>query len=497
MNVFVWLYSLLFTHPIWKFLVSVSILILSLMTIIAFSAGWFRRRGLDPRTAVAHLDDYPMVTVVMCCKGIHESSLSNFKRNLGMAYPGPVEFVFVVEAATDPGYTCAQQAIAETVFTNDNRRASVVVAGLSYHNAQKIHNMLYGVVSSDPDSQYVLFADDDVFLYPGLLEELIDPLVRESAHVLVSGGYEFIAPPPGSCIANYCLFSYRMHNLWSFITDRPILCWGGCWMAPLWVFRQNFSHLVDCYLDGGYSDDTIMSCIAQENGYVCAHPYRAIFPNKVSKETPFNKYWEFLKRQFFVTDTYSTPFNRSVVHSLAFLICSSVWLLAFWILFVPYAGFLGILATLTGGSFEWSYVPMMSLVTIGLWVLFLRANQFSVDSMVEVSNSVRPPDQQMECKLNPFKMAVGLCVHIFLMPVAVVVIMLSKYIVWAGVRYYKQGGKIWKVERTDANGNQVTELASASIARTLRDPRLRSLVSGRDLGATFEEEVATLEEEVA
>jgi hypothetical protein len=114
---------------------------------------------------------------------------------------------------------------------------------------------------------------------------------------------------------NPCLLTYRLHNLWSFITDRPILCWGGCWIALLSIFRSNFGNLVDCCLDGGYSDGTIVSCIAQANGFVCAHPPMAIFPNACDPRIPMHRYWDFVKRQFFVTDTYSTPYNRSVVHS--------------------------------------------------------------------------------------------------------------------------------------------------------------------------------------
>jgi hypothetical protein len=105
--------------------------------------------------------------------------------------------------------------------------------------------------------------------------------------------------------------------------------------------------------------------------------------------------------------------------------------------------------------------------------------------MVAVSNSVRPPEQQIECKLNKIKLAVGLTIHAMTMPIGVIKIMISEYIVWAGVRYYKKGGKIWKVERTDPNGNVRTELASSSIARTLRDIRFRELIR-RNLFAAAE-----------
>jgi hypothetical protein len=63
---------------------------------------------------------------------------------------------------------------------------------------------------------------------------------------------------------------------------------------------------------------------------------------------------------------------------------------------------------------------------------------------VAVSNSVRLPEQHLTCKMNKLKMAIGMCVHISLITIAVIVIMLSEYIVWADVRYHKKSGKYEK-----------------------------------------------------
>ncbi|OHT05619.1 Ceramide glucosyltransferase [Tritrichomonas foetus] len=474
------LFYALFSHPIWKFLTFISCFIIVVMTVLMIAMGCFRLKGLDPRTAINRLPQYPMISVIMCCKGTHSNSLSNFKRNLRMEYPGPAEFIFVVESIDDPAASCAQKAIDETVFPQQLRRTQIAVAGLSFHNAQKIHNMLIGVTYCSPESKYVLFADDDVFFYPGLMEELVYPLIKEPEKVLVSTGYEFIAPPSGSCIANYCLLTYRIHNLFSYITERPILCWGGCWMSPLWVFRENFAHVVDCYLDGGYSDDTIISCLAQQKGYVCAHPHRAIFPNNVDKNTPFAKYWDFLKRQFFVTDTYSTNYNKRVVHSLAYLICSTIWLLVIWISISPFMGILAIISCISNLSyFVWTPTAIFSTASFLLWIIFVYTIKYATNSMVQVSNSVRPPEQQITVRLNGIKVFIGLTVHAFLMPIAVLVIMFSKSIVWAGVRYYKENGKIVKVERKDSNGEVFTELFASSISRTLNMPGIKELIGGK------------------
>lgn len=479
MEIFADVIKTLFSHPIWNFLTFISCFSIFVLSILFTMMGCLRLRGLKPTSEENKLTEYPKVSVVMCCKGIHDQSKSNFIRNMKMQYPGPAEFIFVVESENDPAAACAREAIAETPFNpNLDRDATVVVAGLSYHNAQKIHNMLIGVTACSEDSEFVLFADDDVFFYPGLLEELVSPLVLESNKVLLSTGYEFIAPQPGASIWNYCMMTYRLHNLFSFITDRPILCWGGCWMAPLWIFRKNFAHLVDCYLDGGYSDDTIVSCLAQQKGYVCAHPYKAIFPSVPSKNLPFIKYWDFLTRQFFVTDTYSTNYNKRVVHSLAYLIITSIWLLVTWISISPIIGVLSILAYFTSTAFVWNYVSTFSTISFFMWFALTKSIKFATNAMNDVSNSTRTPDQQTNVKLSSLKIFIGLNTHCFFMPIAVIYILISKSIIWSGVKYYKENGKIWKVERKDENGNVVTELFASSISKVLTQTKIKQLLNG-------------------
>jgi hypothetical protein len=52
--------------------------------------------------------------------------------------------LFVMESESDPAVACARSAIDSTEFRSDDRSTKLVIAALSYHNAQKIHNMLSG-----------------------------------------------------------------------------------------------------------------------------------------------------------------------------------------------------------------------------------------------------------------------------------------------------------------------------------------------------------------
>jgi len=464
------LYTQLFSHSFWIFAFFISLLVLFIAASLVIAIGITRKGTLASSMPIPRLHETPMISVIMCCKGTHSESYNNFCRNLSMDYPGSVEFIFVVESATDAAKECAERAIAATEFREPLKRsAKIEIAGLSFHNAQKIHNMVHGVTCCDPNSEYVLFADDDVFFYPGLIDELLLPLVDEPDRVILSTGYEFIAPEHGASIANYCLLLYRMHNLFSFINDRPVLCWGGCWFAPIRLFKENFGNLVDCYLDGGYSDDTIISCIVQQKGFVCAHPYRATFPNQPDPNLPIKKYYEFMKRQMFVLDTYSTGYNKHVVHSLAFLICSSIWLMVIWGLLSPITGVLAIFSSFSS-NFVMNSQAIASILSLFVWAAFMISLKWSTNVMLKVSNSVRPPSQQVETEIVLWKLFLGVCIHIFLLPVALVSIMLNESIVWSGVTYSKKNGKIYKVERKLPDGTVLTDSFSNSISKAITKP---------------------------
>ena len=69
-----------------------------------------------------------------------------------------------------------------------NRFIRVEVAGLSFHNSQKIHNWLEGLAVAAPASKYVMCLDDDIKLYRDSLATLVssldeDPQARSALSV--------------------------------------------------------------------------------------------------------------------------------------------------------------------------------------------------------------------------------------------------------------------------------------------------------------------------
>ena len=97
----------------------------------------------------------------------------------------------------------------------------------------------------------------------------------------------------------------------------------------------------------------------------------------------------------------------------------------------------------------------------------------------DVTNSVRTPDQQVSPHFNPFKMYLGIFLHCMTLPMSILRGALEPNIVWSGIKYHIEDGKIHKVERQDADGNfTITDLPSISIARTLADPRIKEMLAG-------------------
>lgn len=453
------LFDIIFPGNFWTFAFIFGEIILTFFCSLLIAMIVTRRQGLDPATKITSLERYPMISVIFTLKGVHEDTETILKSKLKIKYPGKIEFIAVVESEEDPAYQLANDIFNNTTFEDETQRSTLVtVSGLTWHNSQKIHNILQGISMCSQESEYVLLTDDDVFLYPGIIEDLLYPLQKNPEKILLSGGYDYPVPPIGSTIHNYATIFYRMINYCSYITPTPILVWGGCQFGPLWVFRQNLSHIVDVYIDGGYSDDNLISMMVQENGYLCYQPRRAIFPTECPKDRSFHDFWDYICRQYFPLTLYATSFAKSMGYSLAFLICTSVWLMGVWGSIAPFAGIFAIFS-----HSPWCLKKTVSVAGIVVWFFVLLLMNAVMQTMLKVSNSLNE-SKKIYFHCNFLKLFIGSIEMIFLMPFSVIKVLFSNSIVWSGIRYYRQNGKIVAVERV-IDGKVVTKPATDSIAR--------------------------------
>jgi hypothetical protein len=62
--------------------------------------------------------------------------------------------------------------------------------------------------------------------------------------------------------------------------------------------------VLQVWRDGGYSDDLLTAGYCAAQGLVIAVPATAIFPQQLQQQYSLRQYWNYLRRQLFVLDTY-------------------------------------------------------------------------------------------------------------------------------------------------------------------------------------------------
>ncbi|KAM7512910.1 hypothetical protein LguiB_011785 [Lonicera macranthoides] len=225
----------------------------------------------------------PRVTVVMPLKGFGEHNLHNWRSQITSLYGGPLEFLFMVDSTEDPAYHAVSRLLADF---KDDVDAKIVVAGLSTTCSQKIHNQLVGVENMHKDTKYVLFLDDDVRLHPGSIGALTTEM-EKNPEIFIQTGYP-LDLPSGS-LGSYCIYEYHMMHADDFRNDRH--------------------GVVSELRDGGYSDDMTLAAIAGAHKRLITSPPVAVFPHPLASDLTFPRYWNYLRKQTFVLESYTTKVN--------------------------------------------------------------------------------------------------------------------------------------------------------------------------------------------
>ena len=243
----------------------------------------------------------PMVSLVLAVKGIRENSIENWRSQLSQVYHGRTEVLFCVENSKDPAYA----AIRSLLIQESTRDTSKIVeAGLTFHNAQKIHNLLAGIREVNEDSEFVLFVDDDVRLHPGSVSTLVESMENDP-RVFIATGYTMDLPAPSSPLASYALTSFRFPLLIGVHALRRFV-WGGCMMLRTRDLVNDKHGLITSWREGGYSDDMLCGGICFAKKLRIAIPHDALFTSSISASTTFANFRNYLHRQCFVLRTYNS-----------------------------------------------------------------------------------------------------------------------------------------------------------------------------------------------
>eukprot|EP00297_Palpitomonas_bilix_P005810 CAMPEP_0113882180 /NCGR_PEP_ID=MMETSP0780_2-20120614/8798_1 /TAXON_ID=652834 /ORGANISM="Palpitomonas bilix" /LENGTH=513 /DNA_ID=CAMNT_0000869139 /DNA_START=103 /DNA_END=1644 /DNA_ORIENTATION=+ /assembly_acc=CAM_ASM_000599 len=428
-----------------------------------FSLGWGTRREAKKivenakkstsETTTSEKNNLPCVTSIQAVKGIHAQSLKNWHSQVASFYKGERECIFVVESEQDPAYEAVQQFRQELISRGNTTVVRIVVAGVSFHCSQKLHNMLFGVASASANSKYVLFMDDDAAFYPSTIETLVMEL-ENNPTALLATGHPFAFVPRNASIWSYCrFFLEQMKLLGAVFPSAPgHAVWGGCMMLRLDDLRSNNHGIIDAWHQHGYSDDMIAGGISAEHSRDVRHPMSGFFANELPKNMTFYQYWNQMYRQMFVLSTYRTTSEWFLNHLLlafpSFVLPILAWVPTVYSTFLVFK----IAIDLAMGNPIAGSSLFIIAGTIASWVFILAAVYYlnagfdimcSKLASVETFNALK--------YLNPFKLVLAATLNLIFMTIAAVVSFATTEVDWAGIKYWKKCGKVVKVIRPDGS----------------------------------------------
>ena len=135
-------------------------------------------RGLS-RSAVpaSRPASYPSVTVIRPMRGLDVGARENILALLDTVYPGPLEILFVFDAATDPGFPLVRELIQQRP-RQARDRIDVLLAGTPPPGRTgKLNAMLLG--AREAKGELLAFGDSDTRPEPQLLQQLVDALLAD------------------------------------------------------------------------------------------------------------------------------------------------------------------------------------------------------------------------------------------------------------------------------------------------------------------------------
>ncbi|XP_052200408.1 uncharacterized protein LOC127806880 [Diospyros lotus] len=406
----------------------------------------------------------PRVSVVMPLKGFGEHNLHNWRSQITSLYGGPLEFLFVVESTEDPAYHAVNSVLADY---KDDVDAKIIVAGLSTTCSQKIHNQLIGVERVHKDSKYVLFLDDDVRMHPGSIGALAAEM-EKNPEIFIQTGYP-LDLPSGS-LGSYCIYEYHMPCSMGFATGgKTFFLWGGCMMASINFqmraddFRNDRHGVVSELRDGGYSDDMTLAAIAGAHKRLITSPPVAVFPHPLASDLSFSRYWNYLRKQTFVLESYTTKVNRIMNRALFSSHCYLSWgfVAPYFMAVIHVAAALRIHSK--GYSLEDTGLTSRGLSLAGCLAICTFLELLSMWNLtrieVKLCNLLSPEAPPLSlASYNWCLVFIAMLVDNFLYPISAFRSHFCQSINWSGIRYHLKDGRISKIDRSKGKGPKFTDL---------------------------------------
>lgn len=164
------------------------------------------------------LDFKPPAVVIVPVKGADDAFEGHAQALLNQDHP-EYRVIFCVESESDPAYLALQGMHGDTPHPFE-----VVVAGLSEHEGQKIHNQRAGLARVTDHDMAIVFADADAVPDDQWLGRLVYPLYKGA--VGATSGYRWFIPADESLPSR--LVSVINSSIATLMgPDRRNFAWGG------------------------------------------------------------------------------------------------------------------------------------------------------------------------------------------------------------------------------------------------------------------------------
>lgn len=257
----------------------------------------FRFLDYVRRCRAQEIDDYaPPAAVVIPVTGADAALESNISAFMVQDYP-QYRLVLVVEDENDPAYGTLSALLKNNPVSGAGCSASLIVAGPSNAQGQKVHNLLRGLEAVEPVPEVLVFADADARPGPLWLRSLVAPLVNRD--VTVSTGFRWYLPG--------IRFVSQLRAAW----DTSIATFMGehdCsfpWGGSMAIRAEDFKRLQVCerYWASTVSDDYGLGrAVHDHNGRIRFEP-RCLVASR--EDSSFAAFMRWTNRQIIITRVYA------------------------------------------------------------------------------------------------------------------------------------------------------------------------------------------------
>ncbi len=297
----------------------------------------------------------PKLAVVLPCKGVDPGFADNLQRLLSQDY-GDFEVIFAVAQETDPAYPYLQNAIKEAQKSFPNRKAQVVIAGVSDKCAQKLNNQLKALSCASPDREVYVFVDSDVIAREDFLSCLIAPL--EDSKVGISTGYRFYIASKNNWASLVRALWNRM-TAWELANPNLAYAWGGA-MA---IRKPDFERLdVRGSWQKAATDDMSMTTLVKDAGMSVRFVPQCLVAS--DGDSNVAEIFDWTNRQLILTKVYYPKLWRKAI--------ARATVMAIWLITILIAGVGGLISQ----NPDWLLATVIGLtiLPIELWFLIRAQN---------------------------------------------------------------------------------------------------------------------------